>query len=537
MISAPTTPDEDTRLQALYDYDILDTEAEKVFDDLTLLASEICQTPIALISLIDPNRQWFKSKVGLSAEETHRDIAFCAHAIHERHVFEVKDTLKDERFYDNPLVTSDPNIRFYAGAQLLTPDGQAIGTLCAISDKPKSLTDKQRSALEILSREVISQLELRKKVKQLADANQRKSDYLSNISHELRTPLNAIVSFSQIMLSEFKHQQIPSKFAQYLKHLDNSGKRLMGLVNAVLDMSKIEEGKMEVSLRPVEIRPLFDSIVGMFKVTAEDKGILLDAQLDSDLPEHLLVDEAKLGQIIINLISNAIKFTPSGKQISLQLCYAKGQLIIVVRDEGVGISAPDQRLLFNKFQQVGKQKNEEGTGLGLAITKGLVDLMEGDIKLSSQIDKGTLVKVSIPSEPAEVKTRIERNKQGFIGSKDASILVVEDNQINQEVAKAVFHSIGLHIDIADSGESAISCANKKHYDVIFMDLHLPGMNGFVSAREIQKHKPDVPIIALTADVFASSAHKNEMKVMQGFLSKPIDKSKLLDVLNTFVSRG
>ena len=174
---APPTIDEAVRLKALYDYDILDTEAEKTFDDLTQLAAQICNTPITLISLIDPDRQWFKSRVGLDAEETSRDIAFCAHAIHQREIFEVEDTLQDQRFFNNPLVTSAPNIRFYAGTVLVSPDGYAIGTLCVIDDKPNKLTQKQRQALEVLGRSVISQMELRKNIKQLKQANQHKTEF------------------------------------------------------------------------------------------------------------------------------------------------------------------------------------------------------------------------------------------------------------------------------------------------------------------------------------------------------------------------
>lgn len=158
---------EQQRLQALYDYQILDTENEKVFDDLVRLAADICATPIALISLVDPNRQWFKASFGLGAKETSRDIAFCSHAILQKDIMEVEDTFLDRRFYDNPLVLDDPNIRFYAGAQLTTPDGYKLGTLCTISDKPHKLTDKQRSSLLILADEVVSRIELHKKIRLL----------------------------------------------------------------------------------------------------------------------------------------------------------------------------------------------------------------------------------------------------------------------------------------------------------------------------------------------------------------------------------
>ncbi|MBD3585195.1 response regulator [Salinimonas sp. HHU 13199] len=530
---APEPKNESERLEALYQYDILDTDAEDVFDDFTRIASQICGTPISLISLVDAKRQWFKSKVGLDASETSRDIAFCAHAILEDDIFEVPDTHKDDRFCDNPLVTSDPNIRFYAGAPLISSAGHAIGTLCTISDQPQQLNAHQREALAILGRAVVSQLELRLKVRQLDKANERKTDFLSTISHEFRTPLNAIITLNQLMLEEAEGVSVPAMFKEYMTHINYSGKRLLDLVNSVLDLNKIEAGKMDISAQNINTRDFVDSLRGMMKPRAQQRGVEFTIALDKNVPPVLFYDESKLSQVILNLLSNAIKFTPAGGKVSLTVHCSEQRLFLIVSDNGVGIDQEDVSLLFDKFTQVGKYKETEGSGLGLAITKALVALMQGDIHLKSELGVGTTVEIDLPLTSGTSKDESRAASPGIF-DKEAAVLVIEDNLINQEVAKAVFHSLGIAIDLAETGEEGVSMARSKSYDLIFMDLNLPGINGWEATAQIRKLGISTPVVALSADVFEADDSQNDKRGIQSFITKPIDKTRLIEVLTAFV---
>lgn len=533
---SPHTLDETERLEALYEYDVLDTEVEKIFDDLTQLAAQICDMPITLISLIDYDRQWFKSKVGLDVNETSRDIAFCAHAIHQKELFEVEDTLQDKRFFDNPLVTSAPNIRFYAGTQLVSSNGHAIGTLCVIDDKPNKLTQDQRQALEVLGRSVISQMELRKKIKELSLANEHKTEFLSNMSHELRTPLNAIIGFSRLMLDDANQYSLPAKFAEYVGHIDYSGRRLLSVVNSVIDLNKIEAGMMQVQVEPVCFKEFVKGLEGMLAITASEKDVDFSVHINHSLPTHLVIDQAKISQIITNLAHNAIKFTASGKSVTVDFSYKNKTLAITVVDQGVGISPLDQTKLFVKFQQVGQAKSSEGSGLGLSITQSLVELLGGKIKVLSDLGSGSIFKVMLPQQ---VDTSVSQHSTAQAHAEEnfeqaSKILLVEDNKINQAVMLAIFGSLKISITIAETGEDAVDMVNNIPFDLIFMDIQLPGIDGREASEKIKRLHPHIPIIALSADTFRQHKFGDNDKIWNEYLSKPLEKEKLIQTLNHFI---
>lgn len=413
MIKAQIPADEESRLKALYEYEILDTEAEKVFDDLTQLASDICEAPISLISLVDPQRQWFKSKYGIDVDSTERDIAFCSHTILQDQVFEIQNALLDERFYDNPLVTSDPNIRFYAGTPLVTPSGSTIGTLCVISDQPKKLTQTQINALKILGKEVIAQLELRLNNRKLATAlkqqqihnknleelkkeadtaNTLKGRFLANMSHELRTPLHGILNLAEFGLAETSNIEKDNA----LKSILSSANILSNIVNDILDFSKIEAGKLNIENINFNLSEVINNVINPLMKQATDKGIKFIPSIDKNIATTLKGDPVRVSQILNNLCSNAIKFTQQG-QVEFKVTVKENSLntqniVFEITDTGIGISKAAQQNLFQEFHQADSSTSRKygGTGLGLSICTKLSDLMNGKINFTSKEDKGSV---------------------------------------------------------------------------------------------------------------------------------------------------
>ena len=399
MISAPLPKNEAARQQCLDDLQILDTLEEQAYDDLTLIAAQICQTPIALVSLIDRDRQWFKSHHGLDARETPRELAFCAHAILDDHAFVVEDSLKDERFHDNPLVTGGPNVKFYAGAPLILRNNIRVGTLCVIDDHARPFSEMQRQALEALARQVVSQLELRLQLQALTRLDRTKDEFISMVNHELRTPLTSINGSLSLIRNQVTGE-IPPQAMQLIDVAYRNGERLLNIVNDILDVSKLEAGKMEMQMASFDVQKFLQKAIELNRPYCDAYGCKLALRpFDISSPSQVKGDENRLLQVMNNLISNAAKFTHASDTVEISLLQMGDYVQVGVTDHGPGIPQANLKDLFTKFKQLGKDSNAKapGTGLGLNICKLIVEQHGGNIGCESEPGKHTTFQFTLPA--------------------------------------------------------------------------------------------------------------------------------------------
>ncbi|MCB1327703.1 MAG: GAF domain-containing sensor histidine kinase [Spirochaetales bacterium] len=395
MIKPANPPDEDARLAELRSCNILDTLAEKEYDDLTRLAARICGTPTALISLVDRDRQWFKSRVGLDATETPRDWAFCAHAIHDQEPLIVPDALEDERFRDNPLVTAAPNIRFYAGTPLRTGAGHALGTLCVIDYERRQFTAGQKEDLEILGRQVTALLDLRRKTRRLAELNEEKNLLLGAAAHDLRNPLGVIQGFSEFLLEEAEELTGPHRI--FLERIHSNSRYILRLVDDTLDLAAVEAGTVNLRREACDLARLTEQCLELSRVQAERKNISIESRIEPDLPQ-ISIDSVKIEQVIQNLIGNAIKYTDEGGRVDVLLEQDASQAVLRVRDTGRGISQEDLKSIFRPFFRAQEQgtAGERSTGLGLAIAERIIGRHGGKLDVISEPGRGSEFVMRLP---------------------------------------------------------------------------------------------------------------------------------------------
>ncbi len=404
--AAPLPPNEADRLVALHRYGILDTPADPRFDRIVALAARLLDMPIALVTLVDAERQWFKARQGVDLAETPRDISFCTHAVSDGSMLEVPDAIQDARFIDNPLVTGDPGIRFYAGAPLLDENGHALGTLCVIDRKPRRLSEEQRALLSDLAGMAQDAMQLHRALLEAEQAraeaeyaNRAKTNFLAFMSHELRTPLNAVIGFGELMAAEPFGPLGSPRYQHYAGMIVEGGRHLLEVINAILDLTRIESGKFTLQREAMAVGEEVAVVTGLVRVQADAASVALalDAAAVGALP-MISADRSALRQALLNLVGNAVKFTPAGGQVSITGEASGGKLRLIIADTGAGIAPEDLRRLGEPFFQSGPvmARRAEGSGLGLAITRQLITLHGGALDIASELGKGTTVTVSLP---------------------------------------------------------------------------------------------------------------------------------------------
>lgn len=372
-------------------------------------------------------------------------------------------------------------------------------------------------------------------------ANHAKSEFLSSMSHELRTPLNAIVCFSELLESK---EGLDSESKDFARDIVSASHNLLDLVNGVLDISKIEADKMELINKEYNSFELFNSLSTMVIPRIGDKPIDFKTVIASDIPPVLKGDTGKLKQIILNLLTNAVKYTDKGfikYRVECINDYKNNQtkLIITVTDTGRGIKKEDIDRLFKKFERLEEDRNTsiEGTGLGLAITESLAELMGGKITVISDYGKGSTFKFVVVEEIVNKESNLVVNEQTtlnyetFEGKK---VLVVDDSKLNLKVAENVLKNFKVSTETVTSGLECLSCVKSKKYDIIFMDIMMPNMSGVEVLKKLREEKVNIPVIALTADAIEGQEEKYISEGFDGYLSKPIDKTKLKVILNKYL---
>ena len=385
-------------------------------------------------------------------------------------------------------------------------------------------------------------------LRELVQANEAKSQFLANMSHEIRTPINGILGMDSMLLKECKDENL----REYAKNIQSAGQSLLSIINDILDISKIESGKLEILPIKYQLFSILNDCYNLTKVKMENKSVEFVMQVNENLPAWLYGDEVRIRQIINNFLSNAVKYTKEGK-ITFCLDYEKKsddqiQLVISVTDTGIGIKEEDLGKLFESFTRIEEKRNRniEGTGLGLNLTKNLVDLMGGEISVDSTYGKGSCFTAKIPQKIVDAKpmgdfgkryqqylNTSDGNTLSFVAS-EAKILVVDDVEMNLKVVEGLLKETKIQIDTAVSGRECLECVKRKQYDIVFLDHMMPEMDGIETLQNMRllsdNPNREIPVIMLTANAIVGAKEEYMAVGFTDYLTKPIQETQILEML-------
>jgi PAS domain S-box-containing protein len=416
----------------------------------------------------------------------------------------------------------------------------------------KEAYGEMESRVKERTHELTEEVAVRKMAEELADAaNQAKSDFLANMSHEIRTPMNAIIGMSYLALQS----DLNSKQRNYVVKAHDSAKNLLGILNDILDFSKIESGKIDLENIDFRLEDVIEDVSGLLAIKCEEKGIIINCHVAPEVPTALIGDPLRLGQIFLNLGNNAVKFSPSGKDILVDIGLHEfeedcASLHFAMSDRGIGMTLEQQEKLFQSFSQADTSTTREygGTGLGLAISKMLLELMGGKIWVESEPNVGSTFHFTVkfkvqkgepsPRQLGTGKTNNE-TKHEIVGMNGAKVLLVEDNPINQELASELLMSHDVIVRTANNGEEAIALLSREDFDAVLMDCQMPVMDGYEATRQIRQQEKfkDLPILAMTANAMKGDKEKVLAVGMNDHIAKPLNVDQMFITMEKWIVPG
>lgn len=412
-----------------------------------------------------------------------------------------------------------------------------------VSERTKDLASANESLINEVEEHRQTAAKLMMAHRRAEDESMAKSRFLANMSHEIRTPLNAIVGLSELLLGDRDDSFSSPQKQKFIENIHRSGHHLSQVINHILDLSKIEAGKVDLSLEPVRLEALVRDVFEVGFPQAKSKGVRFSYSIKEGIAEWVKTDHTALRRILLNLVSNAIKFTLPGRKVDFEMSEKDHHLHFVVKDQGIGIPKDRQKVIFNAFEQADNTttRNYGGTGLGLAISQKLAEVLGGEITLDSQVGKGSVFTVILPYEictaPESVPTVIQDPDVRF--DPDSLVLVAEDNQTNLFVLRALMSRVGLKVHHAENGKVAVQKALTLKPDLILMDMHMPVMDG-LEATSLIRNNPetrDIPIVAITADAFKEKRLDALNRGLSDYLVKPINLPELAKVLKKYLEQS
>lgn len=575
----PVAVEDAERISKLKKYQVLNNNEEPAFARLTELAKLFFNMPVVAITFMDEETQYLKSLLGLDGIcTTSRKVAICNYTVLSDEVLVLPDLTEDSRFSQNPLVTEAPYLRFYAGAPIIMhEDGKTyrLGSLCLMDMQAHhDFTEKDADILAQFAAMAADALKLQDQQRHAKHANEMKSEFLANMSHEIRTPMNGIIGMVE-MLAETK---LSAEQQEYVDNIKVSNEHLLAIINGILDLSKVESGKMTIDSIPMNISSLCNEVVSLFAVKARQRGLTLDYHYTEALSPYIKGDPVRIKQIMVNLVNNAIKFTREGGRVTIDVKHMENNpcedkygnhksicshelqveqashyntddsgsvnhqdmtLCIEVTDTGVGIKPESLEAIFDAYDQANKSTHRlyGGTGLGLSVCKSLVELMGGYIEVDSAVGIGTTFTVLLPLPPIDEAHYESWQDSNDFGMTEPShelighILLVEDDSVNAMIAKKALNNSGHTVTHVTDGQQAIEvfALNPEQYDVILMDHHMPIMDGVqatIKLHELYDPQALPPIIALTANAMDGERKKYLDVGMQDYCTKPFKQEQL-----------